>query len=301
MTRARRLTEAGQVIVAVVALATAAGRAQEADPNHVRTRLHAYLTAYERELSTLVAEERMTQWPHARPGAGVLDTTGIRRDTSRPRRLTADVAFVPLPGNAGWLGYRDVRTVNDRPVKRSGPPLEDLLRAGSDDARERAMALLLEGARHNLGAPRTINLPTLPLELLHLRNQGRFVVIGTYRDRTGDCDALRLDFEETVRPTMIQRPEGGDMPSRIAAWVEPATGRLCRAEVRTRDAQLGAWFEALVRVDFEWHATLGLMVPVRLYEVFFDPPRNKADGEATYSNYRRFTTSGRVVPPGRGF
>lgn len=299
MTRARRLSAAGRVIVAIVAIVPTNGTAQDADPHAVRMRLHAYLTGYERELSTLIAEEHMTQWPHARPGTAAGDSTGIRRDVTRPRRLTADVAFVPLPGNAGWLGFRDVKTLNGRPVKRSGPPLEDLLRTGSDDARERAMALLLEGARHNLSAPRTINLPTLPLELLHLRNQGRFVITGTYRDHTGDCDALRLDFEETVRPTMIQRPEGGDMPSKIAAWVEPATGRLCRAEVRTKDGQLGAWFEALVRVDFEWHPALGLMVPARLYEVFFDPPRNKADGEATYTHYRRFTTAGRIVPQGQ--
>ena len=64
----------------------------------------------------------------------------------------------------------------NKPVRRKGPSLEDLLKATSDDARERAMVLLLESARHNLGAPRTINLPSLPLELLHLRNQARFVI-----------------------------------------------------------------------------------------------------------------------------
>lgn len=284
-------------LVVALTLAAPASRVQDVDPQAVRARLHAYLTIYERELSTLVADEHMTQWPHARAGTGRADSTGIRRDLTRAQRTHSEVAFVPLPGGAGWLGYRDVRKVNDRPVRRSGPPLEELLRLGSTDARERAIALLLEGAKHNLGAPRTINLPNLPLELLHSRNQERFTITGTYRDRTGDCDALRLDFEEMTRPTVIQRPEGGDMPSRIAAWVEPATGRLCRAEVRTKDAQLGAWFEALVRVDFGHDPVVGLTVPVRLYEVFFDPPRSKADGEATYSNYRRFATSARIVPP----
>ncbi|HUU35149.1 MAG TPA: hypothetical protein VMW48_13885 [Vicinamibacterales bacterium] len=276
--------------VAVAVAGAAAGRgAQAIDPNTVRARLQIYLSSYERDLSTVIAEERFTQWPH-RPGVG------SGRDKTRPRRLRSDVAFVSLPGDAGWLGYRDVRTVNDKAVKRSGLPLEELLRLDSTDARDRAMALLLEGARHNLGAPRTINLPSLPLELLHVRNQGRFVIVGTYAERVDDCDALRLEMEETARPTLIQRPEGGDMPSKVSAWVEPETGRLCRAEVRTKDAQLGAWFEALVRVEFSNDPGVGLMVPVKLYEVFFDPPRNRGDGEATYSNYRRFTTSGRVVP-----
>ncbi|MEZ5289387.1 MAG: hypothetical protein R2712_32215, partial [Vicinamibacterales bacterium] len=159
----------------------------------------------------------------------------------------------------------------------------------------------LEGARHNLGAPRTINLPSLPLEFLHVRNRDRLTIVGTHTERADGCQAVRLELEETARPTLIQRPEGGDMPSRLSAWVEPATGRLCRAEVRTRDAQLGVSFEALVRVEFRWDAALGMMLPSKLYEVFFDPPRNKGDGEATYANYRRFTTSGRILPGGREF
>ena len=34
---------------------------------------------------------------------------------------------------------------------------------GAARGQGRALALLLESARHNLGAPRTINLPSLPL------------------------------------------------------------------------------------------------------------------------------------------
>lgn len=278
----------GALAVAIAGVTPGTG-AQAVDPNTVRARLHVYLSAYERDLSTVIAEERFTQWPHR-------TQLGSGRDRTRPHRLLSDVAFVPLPGDAGWLGYRDVRTVNDKAVKRSGLPLEELLKLDSKDGRDRAMALLLEGARHNLGAPRTINLPSLPLELLHVRNQGRFVIVGTYAERVGDCKALRLEMDETARPTLIQRPEGGDMPSEVSAWVEPETGRLCRAEVRTKDAQLGASFEALVRVEFRYDPGVALMVPAKLYEVFFDPPRNKGTGEAVYSNYRRFRTSGRLLP-----
>ena len=139
-------------------------------------------------------------------------------------------------------------------------------------------------------------LPSLPLELLHVRNQQRFVIVGTYADQVNGCKALRLEMEEVARPTLIQRPEGGDMPSKVSAWVEPKTGRLCRAEVRTKDAQLGAFIEALIRVEFRYDAGVEMMVPAKLYEVFFDPPRNRGDGEATYGNYRRFRTSGRLVP-----
>lgn len=283
----------------LVVLAAMPVAGQLLDRNTVRARLHVYLSGYEPEISRLIAEEHLVQWPHDPSFGSPRDRQG-RRDFSRARTLVSDVAFVALPGNVGWLGYRDVRTINRKPVKRSGAGLEELLKTGSDDARERALSLLLEGARHNLGAPRTINLPSLPLEMLHVRNQGRFVILDADADRVAGHDTIRLELEETVRPTMIQRPEGGDMPSRVTAWVEGENGRLWKAEVRTKDAQLGAWFEAVVRVEFREEAGLGLLVPSRMEEVFFDPPRHRGEGEATYANYRRFTTSGRLVPPGGG-
>lgn len=296
-----RIRLVGVLLATAIAAVRPPVFSQQIDPNTVRSRLHAYLSAYEPELSTLVAEEHLTQSP-MRNGASALDGSAGNpssvRDLSRARTLRSDVAFVSLPGNAGWLGYRDVREVGGKAVKRRGPALNELLAQRSDDARERALALLLESARHNLGAPRTINLPSLPLELLHIRNEARFVIVRTSMDRAGDCVAMRLDLNETVTPTLIQRPEGGDMPSRVAAWVEPETGRLCQAEVGTRDARLGAsQFEAVVRVEFRIDRTLGLMVPTRMGEVFFIPPRGMGLGEATYTNYRRFTTSGRLVPP----
>ncbi len=288
-------------VAAVLLTASLAGTSarQPLGAEETRARLHAYLSVYEQELRTVVAEERMLQWPMREAGSTYLGATGgtVRRDSSRVRILESDVAFVSLPGNAGWLGYRDVRRVGNKPVRRKGPSLEDLLKATSDDARERAMVLLLESARHNLGAPRTINLPSLPLELLHQRNQARYVIETTSSDRVGDCQASRLDLAETARPTIIQRPEGGDMPTRVSAWVEPDSGRLCKAEVRLRDGRVGVpAFTAVVTVEFERNANLGLTVPVRMQELFFIPQRSSGEGEATYSNYRRFTTAGRLVP-----
>lgn len=277
-------------LVAVLAvIAAAIPDAQEVDANTVRSRLFGYLGSYESLLSTLVAEERLVQWPRVR-------TAMSRRNNTLARTLVSDVAFVALPGEVGWLGYRDVRMVDRKPVKRSGLALDALLKLSSEDSRQQALSLLLESARYNLGAPRTINLPSLPLEFLHLRHQGRFTVVGSERDRVGGVPVLRLELDETVRPTLIQRPEGGNMISHVTAWVEPDTGRLRQAEVRTKDAQLGAWFEAVVRVEFGEEPVLDLMVPVRMEEVFFDPPRGRGEGEAIYSSYRRFTTGARVVP-----
>ncbi len=88
------------------------------------------------------------------------------------------------------------------------------------------------------------------------------------------------------------------MPSRVTAWVEPGTGRLCRAEVATRDAMSRTGdFEAIVAVDFDRDERVGLTVPVRMREVFFVPPLERGAGEASYTKYRRFKTGARVLPP----
>ena len=293
------LHRVGLVALLVITVVLPGAARQVAAPVEVRARLLGYLDTYEADLATVIAEERMLQWP-LRDRASLSNTSGtVLRDTTRVRVLDSDVAFVPLPANAGWLGYRDVRRIGGKAVRRKGPTLEELLKASSDDARERAMVLLLESARHNLGAPRTINLPSLPLELLHRRNEARFAIETSGRERVGDCQAVRLGLVETARPTIIQRPEGGDMPTHVTAWVEPDSGQLCRAEVRMRDGRLGVPdFTASVSVEFVRHEALGLAVPSRMNEVFFIPQRSAGESEATYSNYRRFTTSGRLIPPG---
>ncbi|MBP7779576.1 MAG: hypothetical protein KA371_20865 [Acidobacteria bacterium] len=268
------------------------------DVGQLRERLHDYLRTYESLLGEVVAVERMTQ------RAGVMQFGDpIAGSRNLPRTLESDVAFVGLPGGVGWLGYRDVLRVNGRPTRRAGPSLSALLSLQNGDATDRARALLFAGAIHNLGAPRTINLPSLPLEFLHPRNAGRLTLSPSQPADTtrGACRGRQLDLVETLRPTLIQRPLGGDMPSRLSAWVEPESGRLCRAEVRTRDASAGdGGFEAVVAVDLSHDAAVDLTVPTRMREEFFVAPLGRGTSEATYGSYRRFRTSGRMLPPGPG-
>ena len=282
-------------VTSLAAVVTAVAQAPADVPSSLATQLRAYLTTYEVSLGEVVAMERMTQ----RSGPHIL-SDGETNTSGAPRVLESDVAFVGLPGGAGWLGYRDVLRRNGRALRRTGPPLSALLAVERTESQDRARALLIASAAHNLGAPRTINLPTLPLEFLHARNMHRLTLTTStpQPEGRGECRGHRLEFRETSVPTLIQRPQGGDMPSRVIAWVEPGTGRLCKGEVRTRDAGGGAdAVEAVVRVEFERDAAVGLTVPKRMEEEFFVPPLGRGTGEASYSNYRRFRTSGRVVPP----
>lgn len=128
-----------------------------------RDRLDTYLIAYEPQLSSLVADEEMTQRTSRQRGF-----TGVSN-----RRIHSEVALIALPGDAGWLGFRRVVKVNGKTVKDQGMPLTGLLAKGASGDYDEARLLLADSAAHNLGAPRTINLPNLPLEFLHPRNRHR--------------------------------------------------------------------------------------------------------------------------------
>lgn len=267
--------------------------AQADDAGTIRDRLDAYLLAYEPQLSTLVAEELMIQ----RDAPGRDAAVNVAPDTKH-RRINSDVAFIGLPGNSGWLGFRRVVKVNGKTIADAGPPLAVLLTDGASDDYDQARLLLQESARHNLGSPRTTNLPNLPLEFLHPRNRHRLHQRIDAVEKIRGIETTLLVLQEHSTPTIIQRPEGGDMQSLVRAWVETKTGRLIRGEVRTRDARLGvlAAFDNVIRVDFRPDPKLGILVPYEMEEIFFAGRFRDGTGTARYSNYRQFRTAGRVVP-----
>ncbi len=262
------------------------------DAAAVRDRLDAYLLAYEPQLSSLVAEELLIQ----RDGPSREASLAAVPDTKN-RRLISEVAFISLPGGAGWLGFRRAVNLNGKDLPDAGPPLGVLLTDADKNDYDQARLLIAESARLNLGLPRTTNLPNLPLEFLHPRNRRRFAhrVDGTEKIR--GINTTRMVFDETSSPTMIQRPEGGDMTSSVMAWVETATGRLIRAQVKTRDARIGVLpFDATVWVDFKLDEKLGLLVPAEMREEFFAGRFREGTGTARYTKYRRFQTAARIIP-----
>jgi hypothetical protein len=272
--------------IAILAAAVVTLAAQDAEVGSLRDDLDRYLRAYEPQLSTVVADEEMTQ--RAR-GWGI-----------DHRRIHSEVAFVSLPANAGWLGFRRVVKVNGRPVKDRGVPLAQLLAEGASDDFDQARLLLADSAAHNLGAPRTINLPNLPLELLHPRHRHRFMQEIFSREKIRGVSAVVLRFEEFSSPTIIQQAgdsdQMGDMKTEVWAWVEPGTGRLLRARVAVRDVRMGIKpFVAEVRVDFKEDATLRMLVPAEMTEIFYAHPNGSGTGTAKYSNYRQFKTAARIV------
>jgi hypothetical protein len=267
---------------------------QTPSAEELSARLQSYLLAYEPKLSELIADESMRQ--ETAPAQ-----INIREDVSDGRReqrdLTSEVAFIALPANAGWLGFRRVLRVGRDAVGDGTGSLVDVLASGEKTDYAKAKELLADSARFNLGAPRTTNLPNLPLEMLHPRHAKRFSVRVAGEERIRGVRTTKLVFVETFTPTIIKHSDGGDMRSIVSAWVEPANGRLHRADVHSRDPRENAWpFDAVLSVDFTPHAQLGLLVPTKMSEEFFAGHDRRAWGEAKYTNYRRFQTSARILP-----
>jgi hypothetical protein len=168
------------MIAAAVLVLAIASVLQPPSPDAILAKLDQYLAAYEPKLSELIADERLTQ--------ELRQSRGVRADNVTPMesrarlRLESEVAFIALPKNAGWLGFRHVQSVNGQAVPEADVSLTSLLQAEGYAA---ARALLNSSAKHNLGLPRTTNLPNLPLEFLHARNRDRLLA--------------RLDGRESVR------------------------------------------------------------------------------------------------------
>lgn len=277
-----------------VLLGCAVLAAQAPSVDAVMAKMDAYLASYEPQLSSLIADELMVQEAR-QPGRDLRrrDDNGLPVVARQRRRLASEVAFIALPDQAGWLGFRHVKTVDSRPVKNDGASLSAALGAPGFDAARR---LLAASAEHNLGLPRTINLPNLPLEFLQPRNRMRLVPRLDGRERVRGVETTRVLWTERMTPTVIRNPNGTDMPSLLRTWIDPATGALWRAEVTTFESLENRESTSQIRVEFSRHKRLNLLVPSEMRETFATGLPRKGTGVATYTNFRRFQTSARIVP-----
>ena len=265
---------------------------KKATAEDIRDRLNAYLTTYEPRLSELISDELMVQQNvrGSRSAGGGIGAPEFRT-------LKSEVAFIALPGDAGWMGFRRVLKVGSDDVDDALGSLNTVLAGGAGDDYARARNMLSQSARFNLGTPRTINLPNLPLEVLHPRHAPRFSIRLAGEERVRGKRTIKLVLVENVAPTIIRSFDNHDMRSIVSAFVEAESGRLWRAEVITRDPGPTKFaFDHVISVEFMEHRALGLLVPATMHEVFFAGQNRNAFGDATYSNYRRFQTSARIVP-----
>lgn len=279
------------VIVAVVASSAAAAAQPKPSLEQLLDRLAAYLTAYEAQLSSVVADETFNQRvTFTRAYTESLPDTNFER-----RHLESEVGFIRLPGNFDWLGFRDVRRIDGRAVKNGpGQSVSDVLTSGKDVASQ-ARAIADASAAHNLGTPRTTNVPTAALEIIHPRNFAAHRFEARGNDTVRGTRVAVIGFTEVRRPPLIRNPAGLELVSRGRIWVDPATGAVWRVEWIYAPA---AGAPSSLRVDFTRDDTLDMLVPFEMREEFraFGGLEARGDGVASYRNFRRFGTGARIVP-----
>lgn len=261
---------------AVIVTALLLAGARQGDP---LTRFDEYLERYEARLANVVAEETYRQW--VEPGPATPGAT-------RTRTLRSDFALTAT-GRNRWVGYRDTFEVDGAPVRDREARLQRLLSTG---AVAQAARVAEQNARFNLGddlISRNVNVPTLAVELMGPRFRDRFRVRRTGTEVLDGRPGWLFEFRERERPTIVRTPEGRDRISRIVALVDLQTGELRRTVLTWDDV------EGSVGVFYGEAASLPVAVPIRMTERYVTRTGAVVAGEATYANYRQFTTSARIL------
>jgi hypothetical protein len=253
----------------------------------VMKKVGAYVDSYGERASIVVGSEQYTQ------------TTAGNTDRSHASRvIAADVAIVRVESISGWVGFRDVIEVDGiKQTDREDRLLKLLTRPGGDYGEARRLSD--EGARFNIGLiQRNFNVPTSALFFFSPANLDRFKFSGKDVGRDG---TWHIAFREVDRPTLIRTPEGESVPSEGDLWVNPDDGTVLRTVLKTETHPPGTRTQrglGRVEVSYRFVESIGMWLPAAMDEQFETTgPKNawdRLDGHATYSNYRQFTTSGRI-------
>ena len=186
-----------------------------------------------KELSSIVCEETYTQEANEPdPVAGrtiVLDgrpgVPPVNANVKTTRTLVSDYLQVKVPNLDGWLPFRDVFEVDGERVRDRQDRLTKLfLESPPERVLENAQAIVRDSARYNLGSVRRdLNLPTLPLWFLELKNNRRFNFRKVGEETLSGRRVTVVEYTEIIHPTIIKTPEGDDIV---------ASGRIGRSRRR---------------------------------------------------------------------
>jgi hypothetical protein len=264
-----------------LALLTVSIGAQTLRLGDVVARLDGYLQGYEDRLANVVAEETYRQWVEQGPK---------NRRSTTSRMLRSDFALTLTSERNHWVGYRDTFEVDGVPVRDRDERLQRLLSSG---AVGQAARITEQNARFNLGEgliTRNINVPTFALEMMHPRFRDRVKVRRTVADVLEGRPGWLIEFREQDRLTLVRTPEGGDQASRVVALVDIQTGEVLRT-VLTWEHVKGS-----IAVSYGHAPDIPVLVPIRMAESYVTRSGELVAGEATYTNFREFETSARIIP-----
>jgi hypothetical protein len=106
--------------------------------------------------------------------------------------------------------------------------------------------------------------------------------------------AAVVAFQERSLPTLVSDGFGGDVLSHGRIWLDPETGAVLRTELGFGGPAIWYMKENLIRVDYERDSRVQILVPREMEETY-GLDVEVLHGRASYRNYRRFETGGRLV------
>jgi hypothetical protein len=270
-----RITNVFTTLVAILLVCRAAAvpaATEEPTLGVVLERAAAYVAAFHRQLSSIVAEERYVQewktiWTGKRQGVTDLGHRELRSDLLLLKTFDAD----------DWLQYRDVYEVDGTAVRDRQERVAELFREDSASSSALMRKILDDSARYNIGdIVRNVNTPLFPLKYLLASNQRRFAfkrtADATSSPTTTDPEqsgAFRVStevwaiaYQEKKSDTIIRTELHRDFPSRGRFWIEPATGRVLMSELLLENRHI----KVAIDVSYQSEPLLGLLVPIEMRE-----------------------------------
>jgi hypothetical protein len=247
-----------------------------------------YLDQYQNDIASIVANEAYIQ----RRAASSID--------GRTRTLKSDVLAVNHDA-VGWVVFRDVYEVDGKPVRERAERITTLFTGSAPGALAQARRIAEESARFNLNPPgvqlsRTVNTPFMALRFLVASNQPRSIFRLDGTRSVGGRRVPVIRFRERHTPRIIQSIDDGAAMGACA--VDPETGRILWTELslETTDTRPSptVTISLTIRVTYAEQRALGLWLPARMeesYEVRAGSTAGDLTGEATYSNYRKFSVA----------
>ena len=257
---------AAMKIVALAALALAV-LAPAPTAQDVRSGLNTYLADYEPKLSELIADELMEQQNDrgADPGGGI--------GPPEFRTLKSEVAFIALPGDAGWMGFRRVLKVGSRAVDDTLGSLNAVLAGGAVDDyvegtrdADRQRPVQSRHAAHDQPAESAARAPASAHTPIAFRSAWpeRSACAGR-KPSSWCCRERDADDHPRLRQ---QRHAQHHQRIRRAGHREAVAGKRDHA----RSAADRMAFDHMVSVEFKQDRELGLLVPATMHEEFLRRP-----------------------------
>ena len=265
--------------------ASVAGQ-QSAAVSDLLAKSAAYVEAYDRQLSAVIADE---QYEQGVPGR-------------RVQILHSDIMLLDL-GGSNWVEFRDVFEQNGVPVRDHAARLQALFEHPNSDLLNQAQRIADESANYNIGLHRNINVPTMALNYLARANQARSTFAEAGQERIGKTQVTILRFTETATPPLIKVP-AGHLETSGRFWIAPETGAVWRSEVSVNLAEgptvpKSASTKGTITVTYGDNPELKFLVPAVMDE-YYEAPGAIEVSRYAYSHYQAFSVDVTILRRGGG-